>query len=55
MNVGVPGTKDRVGGPGQQLETVEIEAPCPSDQQQNRVGNKMAQSPRIRCNIPPGC
>ena len=55
MNVGVPGTKDRAGGSRQQLKAVEIEAPCPSDQQQNRIGNKMAKSPRIRRYISPCC
>ena len=48
MNVRVPSTKDRACGSRQQAEAVKIIAPGPCGQQQNGIGNKVAQNAWIR-------
>jgi len=48
VNVRVPSAKDRAGGARQQAEAIKIVTPGPCGQQQNGIGNKMAQNPWIR-------
>ena len=44
VNVRVSSAKDRAGGSRQQAEAVKVITPGPRGQQQNGIGNKMAQN-----------
>ena len=48
VNVRVAGAEYRAGGSGQQAEAVEIVTPGPGAQQQNDIGEEVAQNFRIR-------
>ena len=51
MNVRVPSAKDGAGRPRQQSEAVKIITPGPSGQQQNDIGNEVAQNVWIRRDV----